>query len=194
MMRIILPSFLFISALAVSFLLTQPLLTDPATADSTTGEITGGVMSLLDEKETLDIALADARALSERISELDDRLESIPANRIERLDAFLPDDIDEIQLIVDVNNIAARSGMRIADVKVGVDEARRDKEEAPVGPTIETLSLSFKTAGSYSQLKTFIGDLSRSLRVMDIKTISFTLNEEEAVNTYDIKLTTYWLK
>ncbi len=193
MIRIILPILLIVFALGISVIFTQPFLTAPAQIDPETDELSGGVMALLEEKETFATALDNARALKERINELDVKLSAISDEQIRRLDAFLPDEVDEIQLIVDVNNIASRSGMKISDVSTNWNDDN-DSEADGDGSAVESLTLSFKVAGSYGQLRSFIKDIAQSLRIMDVESISFSLDEETAVSTYDITLVTYWLK
>lgn len=194
-MRFIFPIILIFIAGVVFFVFTNPLIGDPVTIDPTTEEMVGGVVALQQEKETLEAALADARALKSRIGELDSKLASISDDQIRRLDDFLPDQPDEIQLIVDVNNVALRSGMRVSDLNTNPGgSGRNNAEDGGDDPSVMPMSLGFTVSGSYSQLRRFVEDIAGSLRIMDLDSISFSLSQDEPVTQYNMELTTYWLK
>src|SRR5690606_32875799 len=155
----------------------------------------GGVMGLRTEQEVLSKAIRDSESLKGRIDTLNNQLQGVP--QISRLDNFLPTQLDEIQLIVDVNNIARQSGMSIGEIDVRAESAnQRGSTPAPSAgsgdPQIRPLTMSFAVVGSYGQLKSFLGDLARSLRIMDVDSLSFTLSEDGR-NRYNIRITTYWL-
>lgn len=192
MARFIFPILLLIAAGAVFFFFTDPLVFGPKMIDAQTKNLTGGILALQTEKKILESALVDARALEERINELNAKLASISEGQIARLDAFLPDTIDATKLIVDTNAIARRSGMTISDVDVK-EELIKKEENISGGPRIVPVTLSFSVSGSYNQLRSFLSDMATSLRVMDITDLSFDV-EEDKPTIYEISLTTYTVK
>lgn len=196
MTRILTTAILLILSGVIFFIFTDPLITDPVVIKED-GSLAGGVLVLKEEKKTFKNALADARLLKTRISELDAKLAKISDAEINRLDDFLPDTMDEIQLIVDLSKIASLSGMTIRDINVIADDtSQRDKDLSAqaVNPELKSLSLSFSTTGSYSQFKIFVSNIAKSLRIMDIQSISFNTEPDSSVATYNIELTTYWIK
>lgn len=198
MLRLLFPLFLILIAGGVFFIWTDPLITGPKTIDEATGDVAGGILALRDEKIILDKAIDDARLLKERISELDTKLSQISADQIKRLDTFLPESIDGVQLVVDVNNIAKRSGLAIDDVDLRENQSRSHNLEVDTStlsdPKAVPVTLSFVTNGSYGQIRSFISDLAKSLRIMDLSTLSFTVNDEKPTTKYNFSLTTYWIK
>lgn len=196
MTRILTTATLLIIAVVIFFVFTDPLITNPITINAE-GQMEGGVLALQQERKIFKTALADARSLKNRINDLDTKLASIPSNQISRLDDFLPDTMDEIQLIVDISRIAALSGMTIRDINV-VTESKNQRNGASAidlaNPELQSLSLSFSTTGSYSQFKIFAANIAKSLRIMDIKTVSFSTDPASATITYNVELTTYWIK
>ncbi len=110
-------------------------------------------------------------------------------NSLTRLNKFLPDHINNIDLIVDIDRIAKENNIRLSDIVL----SKNDSEVAP--GEIKTLSdlkyssarVSFNFDGSYSSIKNFIADIRRSLRLMDI--VSLTINKNGDVDNFNVSMT-----
>jgi Tfp pilus assembly protein PilO len=161
-----------------------------------------GLKDLMEEKDKLDEALGNARELRNKISELERAEQSISAADREKLDAFIPDRIDTVDFVYDINNIAARHGMVLRDVNIKASEETKAEglssrelsvTEAAGANTIADMTMSFQVSGSYRSLLGFLDDLSVSLRVADVTSLAFSTGEN-GVNQYDIELKTYWVK
>ena len=187
MTRILTTAILLIVSVVIFFVFTDPLITNPITVNSS-GQIEGGVLNLQKEKKTFKTALADARSLKNRINDLDSKLATISGTQISRLDDFLPDTMEEIQLIVDISRIASLSGMTIRDINIVTEGGKRSSKTDVdlANPELQSLSLSFSTTGSYSQFKIFTENIAKSLRIMDIKSVSFSTDPASSVITYNV--------
>ncbi|MEK7192734.1 MAG: hypothetical protein AAB682_01220, partial [Patescibacteria group bacterium] len=86
-----------------------------------------------------------------------------------------------------VDNIAARYGMQLKNVHF------KTEGTIPEGKDYGTVTFGFSVQGSYSTLKTFLADLERSLRLVDLTSLSFNSGEKDLYE-YTIELTTYWSK
>jgi Tfp pilus assembly protein PilO len=189
---------LITASILVFVFLTEPVLN----ADKQileTGDISGGIVALRQEKQVLSEALNDARELKERTSILEDQYSQISDSELKRLDVFLPSSPNELQMIVDINRIASMAGMKIADVKVKDEVARRpgQSKDSNLPSGVEPLTLSFSVTGDYRQLVTFISDISKNLRLVDVIGLSFALptaNEPGTQPKYNFEIKTYWLK
>lgn len=157
---------------------------------------TGGIRALLTRQAELNDALTTAKAVGARVNELSGVYNSFPAADLARLDELLPDHVDNIQLIIDVNGIAKKNGMAIKNVKVATAETS-DNLTRPVitvpDARLAAMLLSFSVTGTYEAYKRFIFDLSSSLRIIDISSVSFA-TDERGIYTYNVSLKTYWLK
>jgi len=163
-----------------------------------------GLTQLLAEKKTLNEALQNAEKLKGKIASLEQAQKSISAEDLSKLDKFIPDRIDNINLILDINNIAAKQGMTIKNVKV-----RSGLEEQPAGDQtgdnsmgnvagasqdkIAETFLSFSVSGDYESLLSFLDNLANSLRVADVTSLAFAV-DDKGVNQYNFELKTYWVK
>ncbi|KKT14510.1 MAG: hypothetical protein UW76_C0026G0007 [Parcubacteria group bacterium GW2011_GWF2_44_8b] len=133
------------------------------------------------------------------IVELRDRLlvtyETFPKAEIERINQVLPDNIDNVQLALDLDAMASRYGISIesiqAEVGVGNDASLVVLPENAGVYEKATVSLSF--VANYENFMRLLADIEKSLRIMDVKSISFQTSES-GFYEYEISADTYWLK
>lgn len=151
----------------------------------------------------LDASLLAAGEFKEKEAELTEKRADIPPEQLARLDAFLPDTVDNVQLIVDLDSLAERSGVNLSSFSIG--SAGGDSAEAPPGgaydpnevssssQSTETLDLSVTITGSYSAFKSFLASVEQSLRLLDVVSLSIQ-DSETGVYTYNLTLRLYWLR
>lgn len=159
-----------------------------------------GLSQLLAEKQTLNQALANAAKVKEKIASLEQAQKSISPEDLAKLDKFIPDHIDNINLIIDVNNIALSNGMTIKGVRVrsGGDSVSGSggvgsEEVASAQDKIAETYVSFSVSGSYDDLLKFLDSLANSLRVADVTSLSFSV-DDKGNNQYNFEIKTYWVK
>jgi hypothetical protein len=135
----------------------------------------------------------------DRISESKDALllsyESIPAIEKERLSKILPSNADAVGLARELDTIAARHGFTILGVKVesGPDENSAEIVLPEFSAPYEKVLVSFNFISNYQSFSGFLSDLEKSLRIMDVKTVSF-LTGEAPLYEHQVTVETYWLK
>ncbi|HYC83117.1 MAG TPA: type 4a pilus biogenesis protein PilO [Candidatus Paceibacterota bacterium] len=196
-MRLIVPIVLIALAAGLFFGFTDPLINgslEPSTPTNPT--VKGGIKALRAEKAKLDEALTNARKLSERMDELTMEYNNLPPDKLARLNQFLPDTVDNVQLIIDINNIAKAHGMSIRDVKVQTEEPKTQTSVISRSGSMEqgSVALSFVVSGPYRVFQDFLIDLSKSVRVVDINTAVVSAGQARGVYDYNVELKTYWLK
>lgn len=174
---------------------------------------------LKEQNGRLDEALNKARELQASRDELRTRRNNISQQQLARLNKLLPDNIDNVRLILDVDTIAAEYGLIIKDFGFSGDafnnRADSDGLAAPApqagnslnedgGPqsatSFETTSMEFTVTSTYENFLAFLRDLEKSLRVVDVVSIDLNagggegedVDDEE--NSYRLKIETYWLK
>lgn len=155
------------------------------------------------ERAELVAALDRAAELRAEAERLRNEYYSFTDEERERLNKMIPDNVDNVRLIIDINNIASRYGMIVKDAKVkteaGADEdATTDASarliENPSGAISQgTVTIVFNVTGTYEVFRQFLGDLASSLRLVDIKKLSFKSSDKDAYQ-YTVELSTYWLK
>lgn len=104
---------------------------------------------------------------------------------------LLPNTVDNVRLVRDIDGIALRHGMTLRSVRVEVGEQDRS-----VGPTIKnygTATVSFIVSAQYRSFLAFLSELERSLRLVDIVNIAFVSSDQDLAE-YQVSVKTYWLK
>lgn len=178
-MRILLPILLLVSA----GLLFWGLI-DPAYAE---------IKKMKKEEALYDQALSNSKELQAIRDSLLKKYNSFSQEDLDRLEKLLPDTVDNVKLIMDIDGIAGKYGMSLKSVSVKTPTAQKSgvlgKNEEPVG----SISLSFSVSGPYKSFINFLRDMENSLRIVDVETISFNSSDKDA-NIYELEVKTYWLR
>ena len=145
-------------------------------------------------------AYDDALDKSQELKSLRDKLQSArnafsPEDE-QKLVRLLPDQVDNIRLIIDINNIASRRGLVVSNVALGeVSQSSAAATSLAVGPSSDpggSVSLGFAVTASYEEFLSFLQDLEHSLRILDVEKLSFT-GATGGKYTFDFVIRTYWL-
>lgn len=120
---------------------------------------------------------------------------SISKAEIERLSKALPKNVDTVRLALDLDNIASRYGISIDEVSLETESDQNSKEISlgNSGTPYEKVRVLVSFVSNYENFRKFIEDLEKSLRIMDIKTLTFQVGET-ALYEHDIVIETYWVK
>ncbi|HTR18698.1 MAG TPA: type 4a pilus biogenesis protein PilO [Candidatus Paceibacterota bacterium] len=148
-----------------------------------------------------DAALSKATQLQALKQTLLARYNSFDPNAISRLSVMLPDQVDNIRLILDLDNLAGKYGMALQNVDIS---APQDAQNGTVVSAIasasqpwDSLTLQFTTRGTYDEFKQFLTSLESSLRLVDLLTLTIAPGGStggDPVYTYSVTLQTYWLR
>ena len=127
---------------------------------------------------------------------------NLSADNKARLDKMLPDNVDNVRLIIDITNIGSRHGIPLKNISTNAPTTVTGGTAAAPGsngvptsfsavPGVVTVSFSFSS--SYQNFLAFLDDIQASLRILDITHLTVTANDS---GTYDfsVGLQTYWLK
>jgi Tfp pilus assembly protein PilO len=144
-------------------------------------------------------ALANERQLQTIRNSLTEKRNSMSASDIERLNRLLPDNVNNVGLILDLNALGQPLGMQIQNVKFEVQnnanqQGQDQKLAAQEKKDYGVFNIEFSTIGSYSNFVSFLAQLDKSLRMIDVQSISFNSTDDRTIYRYDFKVKTYWLK
>ena len=153
------------------------------------------ISELKEEQSRYIDALNKTKEIEQARTGLLEEYARIPADGRERIEKLLPDHIDSVRLIIDVNNMAAQYGMKLKNISpTQSDSATAPAASLTLGPAQErfkSVGLKFSVDGSYDNFRSFIRDLEQSLRLVDIETISFSSRED--LYEYVVAVSTYRL-
>jgi Tfp pilus assembly protein PilO len=124
-------------------------------------------------------ANSKVREVQELRNALAAKYQLLSPQNIARLQSMLPDHVDNVKLVLDIDGIAERRGIRIGNViarneddkttapgavvpSLGIDSALSDAQQ------YKSLVLEFNVVASYSDFVLFMRDLEQSLRIVDL--------------------------
>jgi len=150
------------------------------------------------EQARFDEALERSKELQAVRDALLSRYNTFSTNDLERVEKLLPDGIDVVRLILELDSIAARHGMRIDNISVQENLAESTAPTGSIGVPdqlpYETISVGFGVSAQYDDFLSFVEDLESSLRIVDLQALSFSATDDGEPYGYTISLRTYWLK
>lgn len=143
-----------------------------------------------------DKALAAATTYATQQNELAAARNSINPSDIARLTTLLPNSVDNVGLILDLNALAARSGLALSNIDVltsaSAGSAAANPAAAAANP-VGSVDLSLSAVGTYTSLQAFLKGVERSQRLLDVKDI-VVKGSDTGSYTYQMKITLYWLR
>jgi len=156
---------------------------------------------------TYDQALDKAARLQKIKQELLARYNSFSPDDKDRLQKLLPDHVDNIALILDVDHVAGTHGMSLENVDVSAAASNDTTPQQQTASSIvaasakkyNMLTLKFSVHSTYNEFQKFMDDLQSSLRIVDLDSLTIATDQtgtggSGGVYRYDITLRTYWLK
>lgn len=157
-------------------------------------------------------ALTNSKSLEYARDQLKEKSNSINTTDVSRLEKLLPDGVDNIKLILEIEeNVARPYGMILKDVRYSIEKESEVDSSVVQGGNINVANLKkdygewgleFSVEGTYNNFISFLRDLEKNLRIIDVVSIQFSssaLNQNSKNNIEDIykfafKVKTYWLK
>lgn len=148
---------------------------------------------------TFDEALAKTRQIQELKASLLARRNDFSNENLDRLHKMLPDHVDNVRLVLDLDGIAANYGIRIRDVGIqqavagGANETTilngGDLQNRPY----QSLTLTFAVEATYEEFMLLLQDLEASLRIVDFTNLTITPVTTPNMYSFGVALRTYWL-
>jgi hypothetical protein len=154
------------------------------------------IVKLQEQIGRYDSALVQANKFTQRETELRNQREAISPENLARLEAYLPDNVNNVQLILDLDALANRSGMKLTGFTITDPSADRKGAalDTPLhsATAIDYIDISVPATGTYTSFRTFLASAEHSLRPLDITNLSVT-DSDTGVYTYTFTFRIYWL-
>jgi len=186
-MKLMLPLILIIAAVGLFVVFTNPTYQ--------------GIQALSTQNAAYDDALNKSQELKSVRDQLLAKYDTFSSSDLQKLSYVLPDNVDNIRLIIDINNIASRHNLTLTNVQVGdvaagsTSGAASPQQALAVGGSsapVGSVDVSFAVAADYNDFLAFLDDLEHSLRLVDVEKLSFTTSTG-ATTDYTLDIRTYWL-
>ncbi len=197
MFRFILPTILIGLAIAGFVLVTNPLYQN--------------ISMEREQVASYNEALNNSKALEAERDKLTQKYNSFDPDNLSKLQKLLPDNVDNIRLILEIEKVASPYGMTLKDVKYDTTLKENTSLQTITGAAQKTgkisnkdydvWNLEFSTQGNFSNFLNLVRDLENNLRIVDISSIQFSSNTGVGLNPslaesykYNFTIKTYWLK
>lgn len=158
------------------------------------------------------LAIDSSSALQKTQDSLIEKYKNIKKDDKDRLDHFLPNTVNNIKFILEIEKIASIHNLQIMNTKFRSDQPFSG--DATAGKTSTTLAgssntlygifpLEFTVDADYNTFLSFLKDLELNLRLIDVQTISFSVpasatktvgGTDPNIYSYSLNVQTYWLK
>lgn len=186
MFKTLTPLFALIVAVALYFTYIEPTMESIRVTDAETEEV----------QKNIDAA----EQLRQRINELIADRNNIPQGDLGRLETFLPDRIDEVELLIAIDDLARSNNLQLSDIRVENSTGESVEEllgNAPAGGRAQQreanasgyipFDMSFTISGTYDNARGFIEDLESSLQAIEVMQIAFEAPQDDP-DVFDIAM------
>ena len=180
-MRLFIPIILVVAAIGLFVVYTNPTYQASKVLSDKVGQYNDALDKSQELKSVRDQLLAKRDTFSE-----DD---------VQKLQEILPDNVDNIRLIIDINNIASRHSLSLSNVQLGTIGGPNASQNLAVGGSdapVGSVDVGFSVNASYDTMLAFLQDLEHSLRLIDVEKLDFTAGQS-GTDTYTFTIRTYWL-
>jgi Tfp pilus assembly protein PilO len=143
-----------------------------------------------------DDALNKSQELKSVRDQLLSRRNTFSQDDVNKLQEILPDNVDNIRLIIDINKIASLHNLTLQNVQLGSVSNSNNTQNALAagasGSPIGSVDIGFSVTTNYDTMLAFLQDLEHSLRLIDVEKLSFTAAGADN-DSYNFSIRTYWL-
>src|SRR3989338_1129090 len=108
----------------------------------------------------------------------------------EKLKKLLPDEVDTVRLVMDINDIARQHSLIVRGLNLATDN--KAKKNTPAGE-LQEIGFGFGVEASYDEFISFMKALERSLRIIDVVSINITAGKDDRYN-FAVNAKIYWMK
>lgn len=179
------PLILIVLSLAIIFFLVKPAFSEMGLAQD-------------EEKNLVELSEQISQTL-ELKNKLIANLNSVPQQDRERLNTFLPTKAEAVRLVASIDSIASRYGISVEQVAFNgtKPDSQRDSVDVQTQNYYDSEVIGISFSSNYASMASFLKDLEKSLRVIDILSVEVAGGNEEgarsAVYKYTITMELYFL-
>lgn len=151
------------------------------------------------ENASIQSNLDTAKKLADSRESLITTYRSISKDDLDNLKVLLPDSVNNIRLIIQIDALAKKNGLSVLrSIDYQTTQDKKDTVDSMRTPYGEFV-ISFQTSGQYKNFLTFLSDLEQNLRLVDVTAVAFDVPDVNATAAavgpaYKVTLKTYWLK
>lgn len=187
-MKFIFNGILLVTAIAIFFVFTKPQYTDnPDTS----------ILVLQQTYKDLEQTRTDLSRLKTKLSSLENDRNAFTQQQLDRLERMLPEDVNPVLLIMELDTLAKTQSQSMSVKNIKFEPTKKTNQAATPGlvkDPYDTFALSFDVTGSYADFYSFMQEIEKGLRIVDVVSITVTANDKVDLYQYTVKAHTYSMK
>ncbi len=185
--KVFIPILFLALAFASSWWFTMPLWNEPTGAQEFADK---SISELRADEVVYADAFAKMREIEIARTGLASKYNAVSDENRARLGKVAPDAVDSVRLVLDLENVARKHGLKLRSVAASdVSSGAGGRGESSA---YEPLLFSFSAVGAYEKFMPFIADLEASVRLVDIAGVDFE-SKDASEYVYGISLRAYQL-
>jgi hypothetical protein len=155
----------------------------------------GDIDKLLEQKQKYVDSLETVNNIEIKKDELLTKFNAISDADKKSVETVLPKSLDFVKLISQIDTVAANYGISINKISSKEIGASVGTSIANAGPqkSYNSSIIGFAFVASYDKFNAFMGDLEKSLRILDVRSVKLS-SKDDGVYSYDVEFETYWFK
>jgi len=151
-----------------------------------------------DETQEYREALDNAAAFNQELTRLVNQVDSFPTTQRRDLERYLPEQVDSVAVMRDIETIVANNGMALNGLTAAEEaslpyfvpaqgQPQGEETDDALTATVFTTSV----LGTYESFKSLLRDFERNAYPLEVVGITFTPDEESSVYTFTLEIETY---
>lgn len=137
------------------------------------------------EKQSLEDVLSRFYDLRKTKNELIEKYNSITIQDLEKLREIIPESTNEGDLIVEFENLTSDHGLLLKQIDIKHIDEKRGISLIVGEKPFKELPISLTVDGSYTSIKEFLASIEKSLRIIDIESLSFNAGD---IDSYEFSI------
>ncbi|MDO8575514.1 MAG: hypothetical protein Q7R78_02335 [bacterium] len=154
------------------------------------------VKDLREKSADYEVAKQKSKDLLAKRDELKDKYSSIDPFNIMKLEKLLPNTIDSVKLVIEINGIAEKYGIKLKNVQINT--ASIDKNTSPKEVNSDkkynSALVTFAVSTTYDNFIQFLRGLEHNLRITDVVSTTFSAPDDGGLYSIAITIRSYWMK
>lgn len=119
----------------------------------------------------------------------------ISQDNVDRINKMVPSGAESMKLVVQIDDMMRKKGLSLSSIesKDAIDQNSVSNAVKNSGKNVESIFLSIKARGSYQSFHSFIEDLEKSLRLIDVNSVKIgSVGQDDF--SFSIEAVSYWRK
>jgi len=131
---------------------------------------------------------AQAETLSTEYGSIDDELKA-------KMKVMVPDDIDPVKLLSEVNGIANQQGVGLSDLRYTKNGDEKDEKNMAQKGGSGYYTVAFSASTNYAKMKDLLESLETSLRLFTVTRVTLKApTDGGSLNDFEVELKTYYIQ